>query len=712
MADDPLTNPDLYLDRELSQLAFNRRVLAQAGDPDVPLLERLRFLTITTTNMDEFFEVRVAALKQRLSLGLGAPDASQRAPAETLRRVQKRAHALIHEQYRVLNESLIPELEASGIRFLRRSLWDETTRRWIADFFANELEPVLTPIGLDPAHPFPRIQNKSLNFLVTLGGRDAFGRNASYAVVQMPRSLPRLIPLPRGLAGGASRDFVFLSSIIHAHVDSLFPGMTVSGCYQFRVTRDSALYLDEEEIEDLMKALAVELGTRGYGSAVRLEVAEDCPAEHDHFLLEHFELTEDDLYRVDGPVNLGRLAAVIEQTGRPELKWPAFTPAVPPALREGSDYFAAIRARDILLHHPYESFAPLLEFLRQAASDPRVLAIKQTLYRAGPRSPVVDTLVEAAKAGKEITVVIELLARFDEAENIALAARLQDAGAHVVYGVVGLKTHAKLLLVVRREEEGLRRYVHLGTGNYHPETARLYCDYGLFSADGALGADVHHLFMGLTGLGRPTRMTKLVESPFYLREEFLRLIAREAEHARAGRRARIVVKTNALTDGETIRALYRASRDGVEIDLVVRGMCCLRPGVAGVSHNIRVRSIVDRFLEHGRVYYFSNAGEPALYLASADLMERNLSRRIEIAFPIESPPLRRRILQALALHLHDNREAWLLGADGRYRAAHPRGHAVRRAQQALLQRLSGVTSPANPVDKARAEPLRPDVRVQ
>ena len=688
MTEDPLKDPELYLDREISQLAFNRRVLAQATDPEVPLLERLRFLTITATNMDEFFEVRVAGLKQRLSLGLGPLDPTNRLPADVLARVGERSHALIREQYRVLNEELIPELEREGIRFLRRDTWSDPVREWIAGYFATELEPVLSPIGLDPAHPFPRITNKSLNFLITLSGRDAFGRDANYAVVQAPRALPRVVQVPRDLAGVGPHDFVFLSSIIHAHVDSLFPGMAVSGCYQFRVTRDSELYLDEEEIDDLMKALRVELGSRRYGSAVRLEVTSQCPAHHDRFLLQHFELGEHDLYRVDGPVNLGRLSAVIDIVERPDLKWPPFTPAVPARLREGADYFSAVRRGEILLHHPYESFAPLLEFLRQAARDPGVLAIKQTLYRTGPHSQVVDILVEAANAGKEVTVVIELLARFDEAENIALAARLQEAGAHVVYGVVGYKTHAKLLLVVRREQGGLRRYVHLGTGNYHPDTTRLYCDYGLLSADPALGGDVHRLFMGLTGLGHVSRMSKLLESPFTLRDELLRLIARETEQARAGRPARIILKVNGLTEAGTIRALYEASRAGVQIALIVRGMCCLRPGVPGVSENIRVRSIVGRFLEHSRVYYFYNGGRPALYLASADLMERNLFRRVEAAFPIESAALRRRILKELALYLRDNRQAWLLGPDGSYRAAHPRGRSTRRAQNELLKRLA------------------------
>ncbi len=688
MTDDRLTNPDLYLDREISLLAFNQRVLAQSTDLDVPLLERLRFLTITATNLDEFFEVRIAGLKQRLSLGLGSIDPANRAPGEVLARVSERAHMLIREQYRVLNEELIPAFAKEGIRFLRRDAWSAAMRKWITRYFATELEPVLSPIGLDPAHPFPRILNKSLNFLVTLSGRDAFGRDAAYAVVQAPRALPRLVQMPETIGGVGPHDFVFLSSIIHAHVESLFPGMMVSGCYQFRVTRDSEIYFDEEEVGDLLKALRTELGTRRYGAAVRLEVPVHCPIRHARFLLEHFELGENDLYRVDGPVNLGRIAAVVDLVDRPELKWPPFTPAVPMRLREGADYFSVVREQDILLHHPYESFAPLLGFLRQAARDPLVLAIKQTLYRTGPRSPVVDLLVEAANAGKEVTVVIELRARFDEAENIELAARLQEAGAHVVYGVVGHKTHAKLLLVVRRENRSLRRYVHLGTGNYHPETTRLYADYGLLSADAMLGDDVHNLFMGLTGLGHVSHLRKVLESPFTLRDELLRLIARETEHARAGYPARIIMKVNGLTEAGIIHALYEASCAGVKIALIVRGMCCLRPGVAGVSEHITVRSIVGRFLEHGRVYYFYNRGDPSLYLASADLMERNLFRRVEVAFPVESEALHRRILRELALYLRDNRQAWLLSQDGTYQQAHPCGRTVYRAQQELLQHLT------------------------
>ncbi len=684
----PSPRPPL-LDRELSQLAFNRRVLAQANDPEVPLLERLYFLCITATNMDQFFEVRVAGLKQRLGLGLGLGvlDSGQ-SPSQVLVQISKYAHSLVREQYRVLNEELIPALEAERIRFRRRTLWTPPIHEWISHYYASDLEPVLSPIGHDPTHPFPRILSKSLNFIVSLAGRDAFGRETSYAIVQAPRVLPRLVHLPADLADTGPYDFVFLSSIIHAHVQQLFPGMRVLGCFQFRVTRNSELYLDEDDMDDISKALRLELGTRGYGATVRLEVASHCPREQVRFLLTQFELEEQDLYRVDGPVNLGRLSALLDLVERPELKWPPMTPSIPLRLGDGVDYFAAIRQRDILLHHPYESFAPVLELLRQAAHDPCVLAIKQTLYRTAPPSAVVDLLVEAALASKEVTVIIELRARFDEAENIELATRLQEAGAHVVYGVVGYKIHAKMLMIVRRENGELRRYVHLGTGNYHPDTTRLYADYGLFSADRAMGEDVHRLFLSLTGLGHVSRPTKLLDAPFSLRDGLLQLIADEARAVRHGRKSRIIIKANSLTEPGMIQALYEASQAGVKISLIIRGMCTLRPGVKGLSENIHVRSIIGRFLEHSRVYYFHHDGKPLLYLSSADPMERNLLHRVEVAFPVEAPALRRRIRRELTLFLRDNRQAWALGPDGAYRTVRPRGAIVRRAQQQLLWNLS------------------------
>jgi polyphosphate kinase len=491
--------------------------------------------------------------------------------------------------------------------------------------------PVLSPIGLDPSHPFPRILNKSLNFLVSLEGKDAFGRDSAIAIVQAPRALPRIINIPVKQAGGP-HTFVFLSSIIHAHVNDIFPGMQVSGCYQFRVTRDSDLFVDDEAAEDLLLAVEGELDQRRFGDAVRLEVADECPTELTTLLQGEFNLVESEIYPCRGPVNLTRLVAVPEMVDRTDLKFPTFTPSRPRRLAADNDMFAVIRRGDLLLHHPFESFAPVTEFLRQAASDKSVLVIKQTLYRTGPDSPVAKALVDAARAGKEVTVVVELQARFDERAKIELAAKLQEAGAHVVYGVVGHKTHAKMILVVRREGKQLRRYIHLGTGNYHPSTARLYTDYGLFTCDSAIGMDVQKIFHQLTAPGRPGKLKKLLQSPFTLHRSMIEFIEREAANAQAGKPARIIAKMNALIEINVIKALYEASRAGVKIDLLVRGVCALRPGITGVSENITVRSIVGRFLEHTRVFYFFNDGDQDVYLSSADWMGRNFSIESKRAF--------------------------------------------------------------------------------
>ncbi|MGM0413265.1 MAG: polyphosphate kinase 1 [Pseudomonadota bacterium] len=690
MADDAdLRQPDLYINRELSLLEFNRRVLEQARDPESPLLERLKFLCISSTNLDEFFEVRAAGLVQKAELGSMATGPDNLAPAEALRAIAETAHDLVDEQYRTLNEELLPALEAESIRFIRRGDWSPEQERWLREYFESELAPVISPLGLDPAHPFPRILNKSLNFLVSLEGKDAFGRSSGVAVVQAPRALPRLIRLPPETTGSGPHDFVFLSSVIHAYVADLFPGMQVSGCYQFRVTRNSDLFVDTEEVDDLLLAVEGELASRRYGDAVRLEVADNAPSEMVAYLREKFGLAEDAVYQVNGPVNLNRLMAMHELVDRPELKFAPFTPSQPRHLLQHEDIFAALRRADLLLHHPFESFAPVVDFLRQAAADPHVLAIKQTLYRTGPDSAVVDALVDAARAGKEVTVVVELRARFDEAENIALANRLQEAGAHVVYGVVGYKTHAKMILVVRREDNRLRHYVHLGTGNYHARTARLYTDYGLLTCDRATGEDVHHLFLQLTSLGRVPQLNKLLQSPFTLHAALLERIEREAEHARAGRPARIVAKVNSLVEPRIIQALYAASRAGVAIRLVVRGMCSLRPGVAGVSENIEVRSIIGRFLEHTRVYYFENGGDPEVFGSSADWMERNFFRRVETCFPFETPALRRRVTAELETYLADNTQAWILQPDGTYQRARPaEGEEPFAAQRSLLESLA------------------------
>lgn len=682
-----LSCAELYINRELSLLAFHRRVLAQATDHAMPLLERLRFLGIASTNLDEFFEVRVAIFKQQAAFGALPSGQDNLSPQDVLNRISVAAHQFVDEQYRLLNESLFPALEKEGIYFLKRDRWSNAQSQWIREYFSEELLPILSPIGLDPAHPFPRILNKSLNFIVSLEGKDAFGRESGLAVVQAPRALPRFVQLPQEVSEH-SYDFVFLSSIIHAHVEDLFPGMKVTGCYQFRLTRNSELFVDTEEVDDLLRALQGELPGRRYGDSVRLEVADNCPEQTVNFLLKQFKVGRQDLYQVNGPVNLNRLLPLPDVVNRPDLKYPSFTPGLPRGL--GRNLFESIRESDILLHHPFHSFAPVIDLVRQAAADPQVLAIKQTLYRTGADSVMVDALVQAARADKEVTVVIELRARFDEEENIRLATRLQEAGAHVVYGVVGYKTHAKMLLIVRREVKKLRRYVHLGTGNYHARTARVYTDYGLLTCDKEIGEDVHKMFMQLTTLGKGAKLRKLLQSPFTLKTGMLERIEREAENARQGRPAHIMAKMNALTEPEVISALYKASMAGVQIDLIVRGICCLRPGIPGISENIQVRSIVGRFLEHTRAYYFQNDDHPEIFCASADWMDRNLSKRVEECYPVENPDLKKRIVEeGLKLYLQDNTQAWVLDRDGNYTRLTPPAEAPPiSAQQTLLQQLA------------------------
>lgn len=682
-----LKHPDLYINRELSLLEFNRRVLEQTKDEATPLLERLKFLCISSTNLDEFFEIRVSGLKQQVDFGAQQRGPDNLTPAEQLGRISEAAHELVAEQYRTLNDVLIPALEAEDIRFPKRAEWSERVEAWVKRYFNRELLPVLSPIGLDPAHPFPRILNKSLNFIVSLEGKDAFGRNSGIAIVQAPRSLPRVIPVPPGYGGGP-HTFVFLSSMIHAHVGDLFPGMRATGCYQFRVTRNSDLFVDDEEVDDLLRAMEGELPSRRFGDAVRLEVADNTPAEMVNFLLREFDLGQEDLYQVNGPVNLNRLMAIHDVVDRPDLKYPGFTPSLPIRIERNADIFKVIRNGDLLLHHPFQSFAPVVDFLRQAANDPDVLAIKQTLYRTGAESAIVDALVAAARKGKEVTVVVELRARFDEEANIELANRLQDAGAHVVYGVVGHKTHAKMILVVRREGKRLRRYVHLGTGNYHTRTARLYTDFGFLTCDDAMAEDVHKVFQQLTALGKASRLKKLLQSPFTLHKAMLDFIRREAAHAAEGRPARIIAKMNALVEPQIIHALYEASQAGVKVELIVRGPCALRPGMPGVSDNIQVRSIIGRFLEHHRIYYFLNGGEDQVFLSSADWMERNFFRRVEICFPVEEKRLKERVLQeALCNYLQDNTQAWLLQPTGGYKRCTPGSHKPKSAQLGLMDQF-------------------------
>jgi polyphosphate kinase len=704
--------PDYYVNRELAQLEFNARVLHQARDSSVPLLERLKFLCICSTNLDEFFEIRVSGLKQRLEISTAPTGPDNLGPAELLRTIFERATALVAQQYRVLNDELVPELRQTGICFKRRDQWTATQRHWLQEYFHAEVEPVLSPTTLDPTRPFPRILNKSLNFIVNLQGRDAFGRPCRRAIVQAPRSLPRLIKLPAEISAASESDFVFLSSVIHAFVDELFTGMSIDGCYQFRVTRNSDLYIDDEEVDDLMHALEGELFESGYGAAVRLEMAHDCPDALTDYLLEHFHLAALDLYRVEGPVNLNRLLAVYDLVDRPDLKYPPFTPGLPKQLVK-SNLFDVISKQDVLLHHPYESFGPVMDIINKAATDPNVLAIKQTLYRTTPDSPIVASLVAAAKAGKEVTVMIELRARFDEAANIELANKLQEAGAHVVYGVVGYKTHCKMMLLVRREAGKLKRYVHLSTGNYHPKTARAYTDYGLFSANERLAEDVHEVFMQITSLTKTATLHLLRQSPFTLHDGLLQLIKREIRNAKSGGTGHIVAKINALVEPLLIRSLYEASIAGVHIDLIVRGICCLRPGIPGLSENISVRSIVGRFLEHSRCYYFHNDGNEEVYCASADWMDRNFFRRIEIMFPILEPAIKQRLIADLDLYLADNTQAWLLKANGSYELSVPdEGAEPVCAQLQLLQQLAeSVQAPAaadtRPTAGARLGSLRP-----
>ena len=657
--------------RELSLLEFNRRVLAQAEDKNVPLLERLRFLCIVSSNLDEFFEVRMAWLKREDKLHPRRKLDNGKMPSETIADVTKAARSLIQHQYDLFNNVLQPELAQEGIFFYRRRNWTDTQKKWIEDYFDRELLPILTPIGLDPSHPFPRPLNKSLNFAVELDGTDAFGRPSGMAIVQAPRILPRVVPLPAELCEGGS-GFVFLSSILHAHVGKLFPGMTVKGCHQFRLTRDSDLTVDEEDLKNLRAAIQNELHDREYGDGVRLEVADTCPAYIHDFLLSQFRLTAAELYQVKGPVNLVRLNAVPDLVDRPDLKFPPHTQGRLKALGKNGSIFKLIRRAPILLHHPYQSFDPVVHMIREAAADPAVLAVKMTIYRTGSNSELVRALMKAALAGKQVTVVVELMARFDEANNVNWAQQLENAGAHVVYGVFGYKVHAKMALVIRREDGVLKRYAHLGTGNYHQGTSRIYTDFGIITDDGQITADVNTLFMEITGLGKPGRLNKLYQSPFTLHKMIINRIRQETAHAKAGKPARITAKMNSLIEPSVIDALYQASAAGVQVDLIVRGMCTLRPGVKGLSENIRVRSIVGRQLEHSRIYCFHNNGADDTFISSADWMGRNFFRRIEVATPVTTPTLKKRVIhEGLTMALDDNTHAWLMQPDGSYIRATP-----------------------------------------
>jgi polyphosphate kinase len=683
-----LRNPEFFLNRELSLLEFNRRVQSLALDKSNPLLERLFYLCIASSNLDEFFEIRVAGLKQQAIYGGSTIGADNLTPSEQLQRISVTAHELVQEQYKILNDVLLPEMKKHDIHILMSTDWNNKQSAWIKSYFNRELLPMLSPVALDPAHPFPQVLNKSLNFIIQLEGKDAFGRNSGIAIVQAPRALPRLVFLPSSCASH-EHDFVLLSSIIFKHAGDLFPGMKVKGCYQFRVTRNADLMVQEEEANDLLQAIEGKLTTRRFARAVRIEVQEDCPQEMIDFLLQKFELHSSDVYQVKGPVNLHRLMAIRTEIDQPDLKYAPFTPAMPNRVHRSQDLFETIKKGDIVLHHPFQSFNVIVDLLMQAAEDPDVLVIKQTLYRAGDDSSVVDALIKAAHNGKEVTVVIELRARFDEEENIDIATELQEAGAHVSYGVVGHKTHAKMLLIVRREGKQLKRYVHMGTGNYHAGTARQYTDYSLITSDTALTEDVQKVFQQLTAMGKPGKLKKVLQAPFTLHKAMLELINREIEFANKGKIARIIIKINALVEPSVIEALYRASQAGVRVDLIVRGICCLRPGIKGVSEHIQVRSILGRFLEHSRIFYFHNNGNYEIYCSSADWMDRNFFRRVETCFPIEDSRARKKVLKdGLLNYLADNTQSWILQNDGSYKRSTPGNNKPRSAQALLLEQYS------------------------
>ncbi|MDB5950139.1 MAG: ppk1 [Massilia sp.] len=673
----------VFLDRELSQLMFNRRVLAQAEDKRLPLLERLRYLCIVSNNLDEFFEVRVASL-----LAQGALN-NDPALGANLERISRECHALVKQQYAILNTEVLPQLRARGVHLVRHTDRNEAQRAWVKQYFESEVRPLLTPIGLDPAHPFPQVVNKSLNFIVSLSGKDAFGRGTAIAIVKAPRVLPRVIRLPDHLAKGDGASFCLLSSVIHSHIEDMFTGRDVIAYSQFRVTRDSDLWVDEDEVKNLRQALKGELQGRQFGTSVRLEVARNCPPELSHFLLDQFSLAPSRLYAVDGPVNLVRLAELIDEVQQPALRFAPFIAGMPPKTAN-LGIFEQMHKHDILLHHPFQSFQTVIDFICVAAADPQVVAIKQTIYRTGMNSDLMEALITAARSGKEVTVIVELMARFDEEANINWADKLEQAGAQVVYGVVGLKTHAKVALVIRREVDGLRYYAHLGTGNYHLTTTRLYTDFGLLTADQAMGSDVNEVFIHLTSLTKPHKLNHLWLAPFALQNEIIKAIRNEARIAKSGRPGRIIVKINALVDESVIRALYAASGDGVKIDLIVRGACTLKPGVPGLSENIKVRSVIGRFLEHSRIYYFRNELAHDVYLASADWMTRNLFRRIEVAFPVLDKALKKRVIaEGLNPYLKDNSNAWELHADGQYHRHKARGKQPEFSAQRHLMDLLG-----------------------
>ncbi|HEV2392468.1 MAG TPA: polyphosphate kinase 1 [Verrucomicrobiae bacterium] len=688
-------SPAHFLNRELSWLEFNQRVLDEALDPNNPLLERLKFFCIVSSNLDEFFEVRVAGLKQQMESDVVERSVDGLTATETFRAITRRVRLMVHDQYDGWRKQLKPALDASGIRILELDSIEPSDAHWLEEYYLNQVRPVLTPLAIDPAHPFPQLLNKSLNLIVRLEMPRSQEILKHLAVVQIPRILPRMVRLPRA---DGRRDYVYLGRLIGHHLADLFPGTKILGHWAFRVTRNSELYIDEEETANLLKAVENELHNRRKGDAVRLEVDQDCPAYIREALLKTLRVGEEDLYLIDGPLNPTLLMTLYEGDHSPELRDPPFVAPVAAPLRDQPDLFAAIRERDILLHHPYENFSSIVAFLEQAASDPDVLAIKQTLYRTGGDPRIIGALENAVRNGKQVTAVVELRARFDEANNIQWARQLEESGVHVVYGLVGYKIHAKSCLVVRREGREIRRYVHLATGNYNPTTARLYTDLGLLTCRPDFGEDTTNFFNLLTGICQFQPMRKLLVAPFELHERLLQFIEREAENARQGLPARIVAKLNSLAERQIIEALYRASQAGVQIELIVRGICCLRPSMSGLSETITVRSIVDRFLEHSRVYYFENACQPQVFISSADWLPRNFFRRLELAFPIEDGVLRERVInEVLGVSLSDNAKARFLRPDGSYwRPALSPPQKPRRSQFEFIA-LAGRPGFAEPV---------------
>ena len=694
------------LNRELGALEFNRRVLALAQNPKIPLLERLKYICIVSSNLDEFFEIRIAVLKEQLRKNPKSKTQDGLVVGDAYLNIVKETQTLVSHKYKIFQKDILPRLEKEGVHLHFESSWTPSQHRWAKTYFEKELVPLLTPIVLDPAHPFPKVINKSLNFFVTLEGQDDFGRMPKLAVVQAPRSIPRVIQMPTRISQ-KPYGIVILSTFMQSFVHELFPGMKITGCYQFRVTRNSDLFVSDDDISDLKESLKGELSTRHLGDAVRLEISSDIPDHLLKYLRKSCDLNSEDCYRVEGPVNLMRLMQVAEIVNRPDLKFPSHTPKLP--LIIGS-IFDELKTRDVLLHHPYESFEPVLNLLKTASKDPDVLAIKQTIYRTGNVSPVMDALIEAAKNGKEVTVIVELLARFDEETNISWAAKLEEVGAHVVYGVVKHKCHAKMIMIVRKEllpakskrkpEHTLKRYVHLGTGNYHPRTAKLYTDFGLMSSNPSICDDVHKIFMQLTGTSRLIKLKSLWHSPFTMFDQIVKHIQTEAKAARLGKPARIVAKVNALLEPTVINELYKASQAGVKIDLIVRGVCALKPKVKGLSENIRVRSIVGQFLEHHRIFYFYAHGKEEVYLSSADWMDRNLFRRIEIAFPILDPELKQKVINEGLNELLKDVSSWNMNADGLYKQSASASNIKLSGQQNLLLKYSVMPQPTKRKTKA------------